>query len=120
MKALSSLGLILGLAAAPFAGEASVTDHVTNNSFEDVQIGGTFHSSNPAHVPGWTKIGPDGDALLWAIGYADLNGNVTTTGHGNQFVTLGCGFTSVPCGLTSWAQTLSLPAGAYSVAFDIA
>jgi hypothetical protein len=120
MRTLSSLGLLLGLTAIPMASSASVTDFVTNNSFEDVQISGG-RSTNPLDVPGWTKVGEEGDALIWRIGYSDILGSVTTTGHGNQFVTLGCGFNSSTCGVTSWSQAIiSLPAGAYDLRFDIA
>jgi hypothetical protein len=117
---LSTLGVLLGLVAIPWASHASVTDFVTNNSFEDVQISG-FKSTLPSDVPGWTKVGPDGDALIWRIGYNDLNGSVTVTGDGNQFVTLGCGFIMpAVCGTTSWSQTIGLPADTYNLAFDIA
>jgi hypothetical protein len=116
----ASLAVLLALAATPFASYASVTDFVTNNSFEDVQISGG-KSFDPADVPGWTKVGEPGDALLWEIGYRDLNGEVTTAGHGNQFVTLGCGFTSTPtCGTTSWSQEVALAAGLYLLEFKIA
>ena len=114
------LAAALALLALPLASHASVTDFVTNNSFEDVQIGSPFHSTNPADVPGWTKVGPNGDSLLWAKGYVDSAGSVQTAADGNQFVTLGCGFNSSSCGLTSWSQTFSLPAGSYTLQFAMA
>jgi len=112
------------LALAAFAlcssAHASVTDFITNNSFEDVQIGPPFNSTNPLDVPGWTKVGPTGDALLWAKGYHDGGGTVSVTADGNQFVTLGCGASSSSCGLTSWSQAFSLPAGSYTLQFAMA
>jgi hypothetical protein len=115
----ASLAVLLALAATPFASYASVTDFVTNNSFEDVQIS-SGNSADPATVPGWTKVGPLGDALIWRIGYSDGFGSVTTAGHGNQFVTLGCGFSSSTCGTTSWSQSVALAAGLYLLEFKIA
>lgn len=101
--------------------QASVTDYITNNSFEDVQLTSSpFNSTNPLDVPGWTKVGPNGDALLWAIGYSDPSGSVAVAADGRQFVTLGCGFNSASCGLTSWSQTFSLPAGSYTLQFAMA
>ena len=112
----------LALAAFALCGgaHASVTDYITNNSFEDVQIGTPFYSTNPADIPGWTKLGPQGDALLWAKGYHDGGGNVSVAADGNQFVTLGCGYANFSCGMTSWSQTLALPAGSYTLLFALA
>lgn len=84
---------------------------IVNGSFEAVQIGSPFVSSNPADIPGWTHSGSPGDGLLWAIGYSDGGGSVTTAGAGNQFVTLGGGF-STP-GSADWSTTITgLTAGA--------
>src|ERR1019366_5709522 len=77
---------LLGTGAA-FAGPI-----ITNGSFEAVQIGSPFFSANPADIPGWTHGSSPGDALLWAVGYADGNGSRTTAGAGNQFVPVGGGF----------------------------
>src|SRR5438067_481381 len=116
----SIVAVALSFLALPLASQASVADYITNNSFEDVQIGSPFYSSNPADVPGWTKVGPNGDALLWAKGYADSSGSVQVAADGNQFVTLGCGYNSSSCGLTSWSQTFNLPAGSYTLQFAMA
>lgn len=78
---------------------------ITNGSFEAVQIGPPFVSANPADVPGWTHSGSPGDGLLWAIGYNDGSGNITTAGAGNQFVTLGGGFDSP--GTADWSTTIT-------------
>lgn len=113
---------LFAIAAFALSGHAhaSVTDFITNNSFEDVQISSPFFSTNPLDVPGWTKVGPTGDALLWAKGYHDGGGNVFVAADGNQFVTLGCGSSSSSCGLTTWSQTFSLPAGSYTLQFAMA
>jgi hypothetical protein len=84
---------------------ASATPAITNGSFEAVQIGAPFVSSNPADVPGWTHSGSPGDGLLWAIGYSDSGGSVTTAGAGNQFVTLGGGFFAP--GTADWSTTIT-------------
>jgi hypothetical protein len=107
--------------ALPMAGQAG-TNLVPNGSFEAVQIGAPFFSTNPADIPGWTKSGPQGDALLWAKGYFDGGGSITTTGDGNQFVTLGCGFQNFSCGTTSWSPLLPpiFAPGQYKLQFDLA
>lgn len=85
---------------------AAFTDGmITNGSFEAVQIGSPFVSSNPADIPGWTHNGTVGDGLLWAVGYADGSGSVTTAGNGNQFVTLGGGFFAP--GSADWSTTIT-------------
>lgn len=78
---------------------------ITNGSFEAVQIGAPFVTSNPADIPGWTHGGTVGDGLLWGVGYVDGEGSVTTAGAGNQFVTLGGGF-PVP-GTADWSTTIT-------------
>ena len=55
--------------------------------------------------PGWTHSGNPGDGLLWAIGYSDGGGSVTTAGQGNQFVTLGGGFDAP--GSADWSTTIT-------------
>jgi hypothetical protein len=95
-------------------------DFVVNGSFEAVQIGSPFLSTNPADIPGWTHSGAVGDALLWHVGYADGGGNITVAGQGLQFVTLGGGFTANGTGM--WQQTLTgLTAGTtYNLTFQMA
>src|ERR1700676_688327 len=90
---------------------------ITNGSFEDVAIGSPFFSSNPANVPGWTHGGTVGDALLWAVGYSDGGGSITTAGAGNQFVTLGGGFG--PTGTADWSTTITglSAGGSYILSF---
>ena len=78
---------------------------ITNGSFEAVQIGAPFVSFNPADIPGWTHNGTAGDGLLWAVGYTDGSGSVTTAGSGDQFVTLGGGFDSP--GSADWSTTIT-------------
>jgi hypothetical protein len=114
-KTTMLIALVLGgLTASAFA---AIT--IPNPSFEAVQIGSPFYSSNPADIPGWTHAGTVGDALLWAIGYADGGGNITVAGAGNQFVTLGGGY-GVP-GTASWATTITgLTPGNYRLGFEIA
>jgi len=103
---LTGAALCLALPAAALAGAM-----ITNGSFEAVQIGSPFVTSNPADIPGWTHSGSPGDGLLWAIGYADGGGSVTTAGDGNQFVTLGGGFDAP--GSADWSTTITgLSAGA--------
>lgn len=84
---------------------ASADPVITNGSFEAVPIGSPFVSSSPVDIPGWTHNGSVGDGLLWAIGYADGDGSVTTAGAGNQFVTLGGGFGSA--GSADWSTTIT-------------
>src|SRR5260370_2232084 len=78
---------------------------VQNGSFEAVALGSPFSSSTPADIPGWTHSGPPGDALIWGIGYVDVNGGVTVAGAGSQFVTLGGGFGIT--GNASWTTTVT-------------
>jgi hypothetical protein len=55
--------------------------------------------------------------LLWAVGYTDGGGSVTTAGDGKQFVTLGGGFL-VPSS-AEWATTITglTPGDAYALGF---
>jgi hypothetical protein len=82
----------------------AVAQVVQNSDFEAVQIGSPFSSNNPADIPGWTHTG-SADALMFAVGYSDGGGSVTTAGHGNQFVTLGPGFNAG--GQGSWSQAVT-------------
>jgi hypothetical protein len=91
--------LLVLLVPAAFAGS------ITNGSFEAVQIGAPFNSSNSLDIPGWTHGGSAGDALLWAVGYSDSFGSVTTAGAGNQFVTMGGGFGVA--GTADWSTTIT-------------
>jgi hypothetical protein len=90
---------------------------ITNGSFEAVQIGPPFKSFNPADIPGWTHSGSVGDGLLWAVGYSDGSGSITTAGAGNQFVTLGGGFNTP--GSASWSTTITglTPGTRYDLSF---
>ena len=93
---------------------------ITNGDFEAVQIGAPFDASNPADIPGWTHSGTVGDGLLWAIGYADGGGNITSAGSGKQFVTLGGGFFAT--GTASWSTDITglTPGTSYMLGFMIA
>ncbi|MBV9502559.1 MAG: PEP-CTERM sorting domain-containing protein [Acidobacteriaceae bacterium] len=97
---VASVALWLILSAAAWADPV-----IVNGSFEATQIGTPFVSSNPADIPGWTHSGTTGDGLLWAIGYSDSGGSVTTAGAGRQFVTLGGGFFA--SGTADWATTIT-------------
>jgi hypothetical protein len=110
--------LALLVSALPFAAFADPV--ITNGSFEDVAIGSPFVTSNPADIPGWRHGGTVGDGLLWAVGYADSGGSITTAGDGNQFVTMGGGFGVA--GSADWSTTItSLTVGtAYVLSFKIA
>lgn len=115
---------ILEVAAAvsllvPVVAQANL---VQNGGFEAVQLTlPPFDSANPADIPGWTHTGVAGDALLWAIGYADGSGAVSVAGDGRQFVTAGGGF-NLPAGIATWSQTVNgLTAGAtYNLTFMLA
>jgi hypothetical protein len=79
---------------------------ITNGSFEAVQISTEF-SSNPADIPGWTHTGDVGDALLFRAGPQCCGGtNTALAGDGNQFVTMGGGFTAVGSS-SAWSQTIN-------------
>lgn len=108
---------VITVLLAPYA---SAAPFVPNNSFEDVQIGPPFFSRNPADIPGWTHTGSPGDALLWAIGYSDGGGNITTAGQGRQFVTLGGGFGNP--GSATWSTIITglTPGTTYDLTFMIA
>lgn len=96
---------------------ATFAASITNGSFEAVQIGAPFKSFNPADIPGWTQSGTVGDGLLWAIGYSDCCGSITTAGQGNQFVTLGGGFNTP--GTSNWQTTITglTPGATYNLGF---
>src|SRR5260370_28531830 len=83
---------------------AAFAQSITNGSFESVQIAPTL-STNPADMPGWTHTGTVGDALRWRVGYVDGGGSVTTAGAGNQFVTLGGGFSAT--GSADWSSIIT-------------
>jgi len=116
VSGLAALGLVLGWATWAQAGPI-----VINGDFEAVQIGPPFVSHNVADVPGWTHSGSLGDGPLWAVGYADVDGSITVAGHGNQFVTMGAGFTSVPA-FSSWDQVVAgfSIGSSYVLTFDMA
>src|SRR6516165_7972580 len=93
---------------------------VLNASFEAVQIGPPFYSSNLADIPNWNHTGSIGDQALWAVGYSDGGGSITTAGDGNQFVTMGGGY-FVP-GSSSFDQLVAgfTPGNAYTLTFKMA
>ena len=100
---LGTVVLGVGLVTAT----ADVSEAITgqNHSFEDVAIPcSPCSSSNPLDVPGWTHADAVGDALIWRVGYNDCCGSITVAGEGQQFVTLGGGFTGV--GQGHWLQTI--------------
>src|SRR5215469_10914360 len=107
-KVIVTLGFLVFQAMLMFffLAPATLADAIiTNGSFETVQIGSPFVTANPADIPGWTHTGSVGDGLLWAVGYSDSNGSITTAGAGNQFVTLGGGFPVA--GSAQWSTTIS-------------
>jgi hypothetical protein len=113
-------GTCLGIGLALATGAAHALPAVQNGSFEQVQIGSPFFTSDPADIPGWIHSGTVGDGLLWGIGYSDGGGSVTVAGQGNQFVTVGGGF--LTSGSASWtSQITGLTAGdTYQLSFMIA
>jgi len=119
MTALTVLAAALPCLALTDAARGG--NFVLNGSFEAVQIGSPFVSSNPADIPDWTRTGSAGDGSLWAIGYADGGGSVTVAGDGKQFVTLGSGFDQPPA-FAAWSQTMTgLSAGdTYLLSFKMA
>lgn len=110
--------MILALAVSVEVGASPI---VLNPSFEAVQIGSPYFSTNVADVPSWTRTGVPGDAALWAVGYSDSGGSITTAGDGNQFTTMGCGATGC-VGTTSWSQVIGgfTPGSQYLLTFMIA
>ena len=50
--------LLAVMLSATVASTASAGDLVTNGSFEAVQIGSPFVTSDPADIPGWTRAAP--------------------------------------------------------------
>ncbi len=106
IHAIRVLGLVFALSTVSFLLiPGTLAQTVMNGSFEAVQIGSPFKSINTADVPGWTKGGDTGDALLWAIGYSDCCGSIMVAGDGNQFVTLGGGFNTP--GTADWSTTIT-------------
>ncbi len=116
-----ALWILTGAAtiAALVTGEAAAQS-VQNGSFEAVQIGSPFFSTNPTDIPGWTHTGTVGDALLWGIGYSDGGGSVTVAGDGKQFITLGGGF--LTSGSAAWSTDITdlTPGKTYDLNFKIA
>jgi PEP-CTERM motif len=120
MKSRTCAFVVVGLSIIMFSLPAAFADSITNGSFEAVQIGSPFNSANPANIPGWTHAGAIGDALLWAVGYADGGGNITVAGDGKQFVTMGNGFNAPPA-VSSWSTTITdLTPGNHVLSFMIA
>jgi hypothetical protein len=101
-------------------GQAQAAPVVLNGSFESVQIGPPFVSSILSNIPDWTHTGSLGDGPLWHIGYSDGGGSVTVAGDGNQFVTLGGGFTAI--GSSSFDQVVPgfTPGNTYTLTFKMA
>ncbi len=106
MKMFSAGSSTLVLATAVIlSGFPARADFVTNGSFEAVQITTPF-STNPADIPGWSHTGSPGDALLFHAGPQCCGGtNTAKAGDGNEFVTLGGGFSSSGSG--AWSQTIN-------------
>src|SRR5438105_10378954 len=117
MKRLVSIAALSLVLAA--IGEARAAPIIANGSFEDVQIGSPFVSSNLANVPSWTHAGVLGDGPLWHVGYSDGGGSITVAGAGNQFVTMGGGGAS---GTASWDQVVTgfTPGNTYNLNFKMA
>jgi hypothetical protein len=93
---------------------------IMNGDFEAVMIGSPFVSTNPADIPNWTHSGAAGDGLLWAVGYMDTGGSITVAGHGNQFVTLGGGFSGTGTGVWTTNITGLIPGNSYLLSFMMA
>lgn len=118
---IRSLCSLLGACALVLGStQASAANLVTNGSFEDVTVPSPYYSANPAYVPGWTHGGVVGDALIWAVGYADGGGSVSTAGDGRQFVTMGGGYDQ-PAQEGTWTTTVNVtPGQAYTLSFMLA
>ena len=102
-----ALGIPAFLAAVVLLStEAGAVPVISNPSFEQVQIGSPFFSTNVSNVPGWTRTGAVGDAAVWRIGYVDGGGSIIVAGEGEQFTTMGGGATGVT-GETHWSQTIT-------------
>jgi hypothetical protein len=114
-KALFVLTTFLMLSAVT----PSQAQTVLNPSFEAVQIGSPFFSSNLANIPNWTHTGVLGDGPLWHVGYADGGGSITVAGDGNQFVTMGGGG---GVGTAAFQQVVSgfTPGQTYTLSFMMA
>ena len=104
---IASTSILVGLILQA-AGTSALAVPIANFSFEDVVIGSPFRSVDVADVPGWTRTGAAGDAALWRVGYVDGAGSITVAGDGQQFVTMGGGFSSggSTSGTTSWEQSI--------------
>src|ERR1051326_3190585 len=117
--------LFLGFAPASIlavilAGVPLLAASISNGDFEEVQIGPPVFSTNRLAIPGWSHSGDVGDALLWAVGYADPFGSVTVAGSGQQFVTLGGGFDETGTGSWTTSVTGLIPGQNYLLDFMIA
>ncbi len=96
---------------------------IQNGDFSAVTLGSPYYSQNPSDVPNWTHSGAAGTALLWAVGYSDGGGSITTAGGvSNQFVTMGGGYQAIVPQFASWEQTLNglTPGGTYQLTFQMA
>lgn len=120
MNTMKFWAIVVSICCESFATETAQANYVVNGSFEAVQIGSPYLSTNPATIPGWTHTGSVGDSLLFAVGYSDNLGSITTAGDGKQFVTIGGGFGGSGTGY--WSQTLIglTPATSYSLSFEMA
>jgi hypothetical protein len=104
MRFRSFLSTVALAASVVGAGSANAAV-IINGDFEAIQIGGPdFRSSNTADIPGWTHGGTAGDALLWNKGFNDGFASAHA-GSGNQFVTMGGGFTTSDT--SSWTTTIT-------------
>jgi hypothetical protein len=101
------------------AGSAAAQSLITNGGFEQVQIP-PGNSQEPTNIPGWTHAGTVGEALLWSIGYTDIDGSITVAGDGRQFVTIGGGYFA--SGTASWTQLVNglSPGVTYRLDFKMA
>jgi hypothetical protein len=120
--------LFLAFVLAACAVSATAAAIVPNPSFEQMQIscpppspfGQCVSVNDQSMIPGWTHTGTNGEGWLWQVGYSDEDGNITTAGDAQQFVTMGGG--EFASGFASWTTTVTgLNAGtAYTLGFMIA
>jgi hypothetical protein len=98
---VTTLGpVVLGVGLVTATADVSEAITVQNHSFEDVAI-----PCSPC---------------IWRVGYNDCCGSITVAGEGEQFVTLGGGFTGV--GQGHWLQTIVglTPGADYELRFMMA
>src|SRR5579864_177353 len=121
MRAVSrNLFFILALTTVRFASAQPV---VANNNF-DFEFPAisppSYFASGAGSIPGWMRLGADGDGWVARAGFSDSNGANFFAGHGNQFAILGGGQAG-PATVSLTTNVTGLTAGqTYTLTFLIA